>query len=89
MLESISSTQLQEWFDYYRLEPFGVDRDNLHTGIIASTIANCNRTSESDKIFTPEDFLLTPQNNNHQTEKQSWQQMLTHAKTITQIFNNS
>jgi hypothetical protein len=46
---------------YYQLEPFGVERDDLRSGIIAATIANSNRDPKKQKKpFTPEDFMLKP-----------------------------
>ena len=35
------------------MEPFGPERQDLHAGIIASTIANAN----SKKRFKPKDFM--------------------------------
>mgnify|MGYP003628027606 CR=1 FL=1 len=57
LLLSIDSKELAEWAGYYSLEPFGSFRDSdVPAGIIASTIANCNRTKNS-KSFNPEDFM--------------------------------
>ena len=39
---------------YFSIEPFGAFRDNLHTGIIASTVANCH----SKKKFSANDFII-------------------------------
>lgn len=48
---------------YYQLEPFGVERDDLRSGIIAATIANSNRDPKKQKKpFTPEDFMLRAAN---------------------------
>lgn len=57
MLESIPSRLFLEWVAYDRIEPFGSWRDDLRTGIIASTVANCARTSKSSKSFKPSDFI--------------------------------
>lgn len=57
LLSNIDSKELSEWAGYYSLEPFGSLRDSdVPAGIIASTIANCNRTKNS-KSFKPEDFM--------------------------------
>jgi len=53
------------WMAYYSLEPFGPRRDNIHAGLIASTLANCNRRKNS-KPFTPNDFMLKDE----ETQKQ-------------------
>ena len=39
---------------YDSIRPFGVERDNIHAGIIASTIANCH----SKKSWQASDFML-------------------------------
>lgn len=56
MLDAMSWEQLQEWSHYDQLEPFGEQRADLRTGIIASTIANANRTKKT-KPFKPSDFM--------------------------------
>lgn len=56
MLESITSTQLSEWMAYYELDPWGGERADLLAGIIASTIANCNR-AKNQPAFKPKDFM--------------------------------
>lgn len=55
----MSSREFSEWQAYYVLEPFGQERDNLHTGIVAATIANAHRDPEKNKPFKPNDFMLT------------------------------
>jgi hypothetical protein len=43
LLGRISSRELTEWMAYSRLEPFGEERQDVRSAIIACTIANCNR----------------------------------------------
>lgn len=57
LLGELSSTQLAEWLAYFRLEPFGEERDDLRMGIVASTIANVNRSAKRRKPYQPEDFM--------------------------------
>ena len=58
MLASMSSKEISEWAAYYSVEPFGYFRSaDLPASIIASTLANCNRT-KNRKVFTPKDFML-------------------------------
>lgn len=45
-----------EWMILEQLEPFGERADYLRAGIIASTIANCNRSSDHP-AFKPDDFM--------------------------------
>lgn len=51
------SSELTEWMAYYRLEPFGQERDNLHAGMIASILANVYR-KKGAKNFTVDDFMV-------------------------------
>lgn len=46
-----------EWNQYWRQEPWGAMRDNIHAGLIASTIANANRKKNA-KPFSYQDFLI-------------------------------
>lgn len=50
------SSEFTEWKAYYRLEPFGPERDNLHSGMIASILANVYR-KKGAKAFTTDDFM--------------------------------
>ena len=57
LLQTMDSKELSEWAAYYSIEPFGHFRSSdLPAGIIASTIANCNRT-KSSTAFSPKDFM--------------------------------
>ncbi len=54
---TISSREFTQWLAFYRLDPFGGYRQDVHAGIIASTIANVNR-SRKTKAFKVEDFVV-------------------------------
>lgn len=41
---------------FYNMEPFGPERDAIHTGIIASTIANVNPRKGANAL-SAEDFM--------------------------------
>jgi hypothetical protein len=59
LLRSISSRQLSEWMAFYKLEPFGPKREEIHAAMIAMVIANANRDEKSKPSpFMIEDFLL-------------------------------
>ena len=51
------SAELSEWEAYYNLEPWGESKEDIRTGIIASTIVNVN-TGKNAKTFTYNDFIL-------------------------------
>jgi hypothetical protein len=48
--------EFREWMAFYELDPWGGERGDLRTGIVASVIANVNRPSGS-KPITPSDFM--------------------------------
>jgi hypothetical protein len=53
--ETMSGRELTEWMAYDSLEPFGEQRADLRSGIVASTIANCHRSR--GPAFKPQDFM--------------------------------
>lgn len=56
--ERMSSRELSEWMAYYEVEPFGDERGDLRSGVIAATIANVNRDpKQRKKPYTPLDFM--------------------------------
>lgn len=48
---------LSEWAAYYKLEPFGEERGDLRSAIIAATVANANRDPKKSKPAKVEDFM--------------------------------
>lgn len=58
MLGRMSSAEITEWLAFYQLEPFGGERDDLRTGIVAATVANVNRDPKKQKRpFEASDFM--------------------------------
>lgn len=57
MAAQISARKMREWMVYAELEPFGPPADFWQAGIVASTIANVNRTKKSQKALEPSDFM--------------------------------
>ena len=54
----MSSREFSEWIAFYSLEPFGEDREDLRSGIVASVVANTVRDPESQpEPFQPADFM--------------------------------
>lgn len=41
--ERMPSSELTDWLAYYKLEPFGAERDNWHAAQIAAILVNQNR----------------------------------------------
>ena len=56
----MDSREFGEWMAFYKMNPWGSDRDNLHAGIIASTVANVNRNPKRKRDpYVAKDFLLS------------------------------
>ncbi len=54
----MSSRELTEWMAYFEVEPWGEERADLRSGIVASVIANANRDPKKRKQpFAPADFM--------------------------------
>jgi hypothetical protein len=48
-----------KWCEFYNLEPWGFNAENLYTGIIASTIDNCRMFSKPrHKFAKPKDYMI-------------------------------
>lgn len=58
MLRELSSEQFAGWWAFYRRQPWGFYADNLRAGVVASTVANCNRR-KGQPPFRASDFLPT------------------------------
>jgi len=62
-LSVLTAKQLQEWFEYYEIEPFGSVNEDAQSAYTRQTIAVANGMSKIDKKpFTISDWsLLMPQ----------------------------
>ena len=58
MLEQIPWDLFCEWRSFYEQAPWGDLRDDMRSGIIASTIANVHRDSKKrPTAYRPDDFM--------------------------------
>lgn len=58
MLDRMTWAEYLEWGEYYGLEPWGEERSDLRSGIVASVIANTSRDPKRQpKPFEPVDFM--------------------------------
>ena len=81
LLQSMDSKEISEWAAYYSLEPFGYFRSaDLPAAMIASTLANCNRTQHS-KVFTPRDFMLVGEHAKEKAMEEDEMQNILQAMT--------
>jgi hypothetical protein len=72
--QTVSARDLDEMLRFYRQEPWGSERDNIHAGLIASTFANAFR-GKGQKAVTFQDFMLTDRETHRKRETQktlSW-----------------
>lgn len=54
--ERVSSREFLEYLAHFKLEPWGEEKEDYRTGILASTIANVFR-SKNQRPFQPDDFI--------------------------------
>lgn len=54
--QNVDSAEFSEWIAYCNIEPFGEERADLRSAIVASTIANCNRKANK-QAFKVSDFM--------------------------------
>lgn len=80
LLARVSSRELTEWMVYYELEPFGEERSDLRAGIVASTVANANRTK--GKAYKPQDFMPKFERRG----PRSWQEMMATVERMNALF---
>lgn len=64
-----------------RIDPFGVDRSDVQTGILASLIANVHRDPKKTKIFKPIDFM--PFQEKPKPQRRSGMQAYNFLKTLS------
>lgn len=57
MLSRMSWSQFLEWMAYFEEDPFGEERADWRSGMIASVIANVNRNPKKGRAFTAQDFM--------------------------------
>lgn len=58
MLNSMTWRQYQGWMLYAAEEPFGEERADLRSAIVASVVANANRDPKRrPRPFSPRDFM--------------------------------
>jgi len=86
MLAQMPARLLAEWMAFYQvenLEPWGEERADLRSGIVASVIANVNRDPKKRrKPYSPEDFMPKPR----QKERRTGTQMLKIVEMLNVAF---
>lgn len=54
--QTVSARELDDWFAYWNLEPWGAYRDNLHMATLTALTFNINR-GNGQQAKKPEDFM--------------------------------
>lgn len=62
------ASELLEWMEYERIEPFGAWRDNWHTALIATLLANANRKPNSPPVPMRSFFYVDPETEQDQKD---------------------
>ena len=57
MLAKISYRQFLRWMAFNRLSPFGDERADLRSAIVACTVANARPRKRGSRSFKPADFM--------------------------------
>lgn len=65
---------------YFKLEPFGEERADLRTGILASLVANI-ASKKGGKKYMPKDFMPV-----FDKPKLGWQELLQKVKLLNALF---
>jgi hypothetical protein len=82
MLDGMSADQFVGWLAYTTIEPFGEERDDLRSAIIASTVANSQRAK--GKAFTVDDFMPV-----FNKPEKDWREIKSIFKTFAEQHNKS
>ena len=77
--QRISSREFTRWQAFHEIEPFGEERADLRSGIVASVIANVNRGKHS-KTYKPADFMPQFDGPRIQSGEEIWQRLAAFAE---------
>lgn len=69
----MSARLFAEWKAYCAIEPFGPPADFYQAALVASMLANVNRTKKGQKVYTPEDFMPKTMTQQEPTEEEAAQ----------------
>jgi len=69
--ERMPSSEVTSWLAYYKLEPFGSERDNWHAATIASILVNAN-LKKGKPPAQPSDFMYVDRTTTLQSKTQSF-----------------
>ena len=87
MLRSMTASEFAEWYEFYRLDPWGEERADWRAGMIASVLANVNR-GKKGRTFKPEDFMpeFGPKETAQQSGAMNPEQSVAYAKHLSNMI---
>ena len=85
-LSKMPAAEFAEWLAYYRHSPFGDERADLRTGIVASTVANA-MAGRPGKSWTAKDFM--PEFGRSQPKRQTVAEQLSIVKEFVAAAEHS
>lgn len=62
------ASEMLEWMEFERIEPFGPWRDNWHTALLATILANAHRDPKSPKVQMRDFFFVDPETDQEQRD---------------------
>lgn len=77
--QEIDSAEFAEWMAFYRLEPWGRDVEDRPAALVASTIANVNRSAKR-KPYKIDDFML---HYDREHKPQDWREQADMLRNLT------
>ncbi len=82
LLGRMTSFEFSYWLAFYGLQPWGDERADLRSGIVAATVANCNRDpKQRPQPFSPLDFMPYSK---EPAEEQTMEDQIAAAQMITE-----
>jgi hypothetical protein len=91
----MTSREFAEWMEYYKLDPFGTERDDLRVAYLTALTANVYRDRDATEPFSPADFIWSPPDADapavaqRSGESQPWQQQLTIVEMLTAMYGGT
>lgn len=76
----MGASELAEWLVFWRMEPWGSYRDNVHAGLIAATLANIYRKKNTEPMSFEDFMLVTPEEHNRRQTEKTYKWMRSLAK---------
>jgi hypothetical protein len=71
----MGAAEYMRWGEYYRCEPWGATRDNMHAGIIAAALTNPHRR-RGTRALTHDDFMLRDSRTQHADQRRKFREYL-------------